>query len=123
MHSESWGLGCRGFLRFWYLPKIAYNVLPFKGVYKKRKRRKKGRLPYTAETVSPTKSGNAQRDQDGALRGVPAEGGSGEDEGVAFGFVARGKAFPHIKKTMIKITDRHIHNKKTGSGLLYAGGK
>ena len=47
----------------------------------------------------------------------PEEGGSGEDEGVAFGFVARGKAFPHIKKIMIKITNRHINN-KIGSGLL-----
>ena len=42
------------------------------------------------------------------MRGVPAEGGSGEDEGVAFGFVARGKAFPHIKKIMITIIDRHM---------------
>jgi hypothetical protein len=64
------------------------------GLMKSGNGAKKGGELYTAETVSFTKSGNAQRNPDGALRGVPAEGGSGEAEGVAFGFVARGKAFP-----------------------------
>jgi hypothetical protein len=50
------------------------------------------------------------------LRGVPAEGGSGRlaltKKAHTFEIrrksVARGKAFPHIKKIIIKITDRHI---------------
>ena len=70
--------------------------------------------------------------QDGALRGVPAEGGSGRLAltGEAFTFqiwrksVARGETSPHIKKIMITITERHTQYKNRGSGfLLYAGGK